>query len=113
MITGPSTICAGGTTMLTPSSGGTWSSGNPGVATVTNKGLVTAISAGAVTFIYTQTQTGCSSVPILITVSGHTMISVDKDTVEINKTIKLNPTGSGIWVSSNPNIVSIVNNSFA
>lgn len=113
MITGPSTICAGGTTMLTPSSGGTWSSSNPGIATVTNKGLVTAISAGTVTFIYTKTQTGCSSVPILITVSGHTMISVDNDTVEINKTIKLNHTGSGIWVSSNPDIVSIINNSFA
>jgi len=113
MITGPSTICAGGTTMLTPSSGGTWSSSNPGIATVTNKGLVTAISAGTVTFIYTKTQTGCSSVPILITVSGHTMISVDRDTVEINKTIKLNHTVSGIWVSSNPNIVSILNNSFA
>ena len=113
MITGPSTICTGGTTMLTPSSGGTWSSSNPGIATVTNKGLVTAMSAGAVTFIYTKTQTGCSSVPILITVSGHTMISVDKDTVEINKTIKLNHTGSGIWVSSNPNIISIINNSFA
>lgn len=113
MITGPSTICAGGTTMLTPSSGGTWSSSNPGIATVTNKGLVTAISAGTVTFIYTKTQTGCSSVPILITVSGHTMISVDKDTVEINKMTKLNHTGSGIWVSSNPNIVSILNNSFA
>ena len=41
------------------------------------------------------------------------MISVDKDTVEINKTIKLNHTGSGIWVSSNPNIISIINNSFA
>lgn len=113
MNTGPSTICAGGTTMLTPTSGGTWSSSNPAVATVTNKGLVTAISAGPVTFVYTKTQTGCSSVPILITVSSHTMISVDKDTVEINKTTKLNHTGSGIWVSSNPNIVSIVNNSFA
>ncbi len=58
--TGPTTICAGNTTTLSPTSGGTWASNNPSVATVTNAGLVTGVGQGAVTFTYTR-DGGCSA----------------------------------------------------
>ncbi|MBK6785472.1 MAG: hypothetical protein IPG79_18265 [Saprospiraceae bacterium] len=43
-VTGPSTICVGSTTTLSPTTGGTWTSSNPSVASVTNAGVVTGIS---------------------------------------------------------------------
>ncbi len=59
-ITGATGICIGSTSQLSPTSGGTWVSNNPSVATVTNAGVVTGISAGSVTFTYTRPD-GCSS----------------------------------------------------
>ncbi len=58
--TGSTTICAGSTTTLSPTTGGTWVSNNPSVATVTNAGVVTGVSSGSVTFTYTRTD-GCSA----------------------------------------------------
>lgn len=48
-ITGTNSLCVGGTTSLTISSGattGVWSSSNPAIATVSPSGVVTALSAG-------------------------------------------------------------------
>ncbi|MBK9734068.1 MAG: T9SS type A sorting domain-containing protein [Saprospiraceae bacterium] len=56
-------ICIGATTALTPSTGGTWVSSNTAVATVTNAGVVSGVSAGTATFTFTSTSTGCSSLP--------------------------------------------------
>jgi uncharacterized protein YjdB len=55
-------LCIGGTTTLTPSSGGTWESSNPTIATVTNGGVVTAVSQGTVTFRF-RDAFGCLSLP--------------------------------------------------
>ncbi|MBK6564039.1 MAG: hypothetical protein IPG18_02340 [Saprospiraceae bacterium] len=40
-VTGNQAICIGGTTNLSPSIGGTWTSMNPLIAVVNNSGLVT------------------------------------------------------------------------
>ncbi|MBK8820594.1 MAG: hypothetical protein IPN49_16475, partial [Saprospiraceae bacterium] len=40
-VSGPANICPGQTTNLLPATGGTWTSSNPAVATVTNGGVVT------------------------------------------------------------------------
>lgn len=59
----------GGTTTLSPSTGGVWVSNNPSVATVTNEGIVTTVGTGKVTFTFTETATGCASASATDTVT--------------------------------------------
>jgi Ig-like domain CHU_C associated/Secretion system C-terminal sorting domain/SprB repeat/Beta-propeller repeat/Bacterial Ig-like domain (group 2) len=54
-------ICVGTTTSISPSNGGTWTSSNTNVATITNAGIVTAISPGTASLVFTSDETGCSS----------------------------------------------------
>ena len=57
-------LCVGSTTTLTASTGGApggnWVSSNTAVATITNAGLVTGVSAGTVSFKFTSTA-GCEA----------------------------------------------------
>ncbi|HSK14098.1 MAG TPA: Ig-like domain-containing protein, partial [Phnomibacter sp.] len=64
----PASICQGRTANLTPSTGGTWVSSNPAVASVTNAGLVTGISPGSVTFTFTPTSGGCIQTTNAVTI---------------------------------------------
>src|ERR1019366_1398567 len=60
VIVGPATICAGGFTIYTDAAtGGTWSMSN-GLATITGAGVLTAISTGIDTVIYSVTN-GCGT----------------------------------------------------
>ena len=78
-ITGTTTVCAGLTsTLADASAGGTWSSSNLSLATVgTGSGIVTGITAGALTVTY-MLPTGCTTtssftvkpLPTLYTISG-------------------------------------------
>jgi subtilisin-like proprotein convertase family protein len=55
-------ICVGGTTTLsTASTGGTWTSSDPSVATITSGGVATGVSVGASKIEYTLPSTGCST----------------------------------------------------
>ncbi|MBK9256229.1 MAG: Ig-like domain-containing protein [Saprospiraceae bacterium] len=108
-ITGASSICQGSVTTLTPTVGGSWSSTNPSVASVSNSGIVQGISAGTSTFIFTQTSTGCSSnasLPVTVhskpiaEITGLTSICIGSNT-------QLSPTSGGTWTSTNPSIASI------
>ncbi|MBK8515101.1 MAG: Ig-like domain-containing protein [Saprospiraceae bacterium] len=60
-LTGPASICVFATTTFTPDSLGTWQTTNAPVATISNSGVVTGLSGGTATFIWTQTSTGCKS----------------------------------------------------
>ncbi|MBK6365593.1 MAG: Ig-like domain-containing protein [Saprospiraceae bacterium] len=109
-VTGPNPICIGGNTTLTPTVGGTWSSTNPAVAIVNAGGIVTGISSGISTFIFTNT-TGCSSLPSApVTVSGrpNTLLQ-GSPTICIGNTTQFSPTTGGTWTSSNP-LVATINN---
>ncbi len=60
-ITGASAFCLTSTTTLSDtSSGGTWRSGNPSVATVSASGVVTGLTSGSDTIFYSVTN-GCGS----------------------------------------------------
>ena len=86
-ITGASNICKGFTTNLsgTPA-GGTWLSNNASVASVTNTGVVTGVSAGVVQFIFTNTTTTCSDTTLSITINAPT-----------TSTATTNACGSYLW----------------
>ncbi|RYE20431.1 MAG: hypothetical protein EOP51_17835, partial [Sphingobacteriales bacterium] len=65
-------VCVGSSMTLSPTTGGTWSSSNNLIATVTNAGVVTGVAAGSVSFTFTQTSTGCSRTTSSVTVNAVT-----------------------------------------
>jgi gliding motility-associated-like protein len=61
-ISGPSRVCVGATITLVESvAGGTWSSSNPAVATISATGVVSGISGGTVNITYTTSTGLCSN----------------------------------------------------
>ncbi|MBK8701457.1 MAG: Ig-like domain-containing protein [Saprospiraceae bacterium] len=109
--TGPATLCLGGSTALTPSTGGTWSSANPAIASITNGGIVSAISAGTTNFIFTQSSTGCSSnVSPSLAVFGKPTISISGDSVLCaGESSLVTSSEAGTWASSNTSVASVTN----
>lgn len=110
-IIGNDSICVNATTSLFPNTGGTWSSPNPAVATVTNKGIVTGNSPGATTFIFTETKSGCTSLPTAkITVIK--FIEFPNDTLQVNENLELKSNLKGLWFSSDTTLAKIIGNKF-
>ncbi len=106
LITGPSEICIGETTTLSPTTGGTWTSTNPAVANVTNSGAVTGVSNGTVQFVFTASGSQCTSSTETITV-GNIDMDLVSYTICAGDTIDLIP-AVGDWSSSDPNIVQLL-----
>ncbi|AEA44326.1 Ig-like domain-containing protein [Fluviicola taffensis] len=110
-ITGTLNVCTGSTTQLTgsgtPATTSPWSSSNNAVATVSNTGLVTGISAGTTTITYTNS-TGCLDNEVLTVNPLPTITGSD---VCIGATTQLTASGTANatnpWVSSNPTIATI------
>jgi gliding motility-associated-like protein len=100
-ITGTTSICIGTTTTLSnATTGGTWSSSTPAVATVvTGTGVVTGVATGTSVITYTAPG-GCTTVvtvsvtPAPGTISGTTVICVGATTALTNST------PAGTWSSS-------------
>ncbi len=108
-ISGPNAVCIGETSNLTPSSGGTWISNNPAVATVNNSGVVTGVSAGTSTFQYTNSSTSCvSNASAQITVHPKPVVQISgPDSLCIGETSDMLPSNGGSWVSNNPTVATI------
>ncbi|MBB3841340.1 uncharacterized protein YjdB, partial [Runella defluvii] len=102
-------VCVGSTITLSPTSGGTWTSSNNSKATVTNAGVVTGVSAGSVTFMFTETATGCSSTTSSVTVKPLPTVSASSTSVCVGSTITLSPTSGGTWTSSNDSKATVTN----
>lgn len=111
MITGPTSICVGQQTTLSPNSGGTWSSNNPSVATVSNGGVVTGISNGVAAFTFTSDATGCTSLPTSsVTINAKPIATVTgPPSICIGSTSLVTPNINGTWVSSNTSVATINN----
>jgi gliding motility-associated-like protein len=112
-IVGGGNLCTGTTTNLAhPTAGGTWSSNNTAVATVSSAGIVTAVSNGNATISYTVTNGGCSA-------AVNTVINVtttpNPGPITGNTGLCLGATSTlsgslpgGTWSSNNP-VVATVN----
>jgi uncharacterized protein YjdB len=106
-IGGTATLATGGTTTLTNGlTGGTWSSGNTGVATVVSTGLVSGISSGTARISYTSAA-GCSATKV-VTVSGAIGAITGSTTLCTGTTSSLSctPTG-GAWSSTNTAVATV------
>lgn len=75
VLTAPANVCIGTPGALTPTTGGTWTSSNTSVATVTNAGVITGLTAGTVTFTFTQTSTGCTATTASVSINATPVIT--------------------------------------
>eukprot|EP01041_Mallomonas_annulata_P005482 gene5482-11029_t len=108
-ITGTSTVCVSATTTLTnTTTGGTWSTSTPTVATVGTSGIVTGVGAGTATISYVVSG-GCAATKIVTvnplpnsgTITGSTSVCVGGN-ITLSNTI----TG-GTWSSSNTSVATV------
>ncbi|MBC7885179.1 MAG: Ig-like domain-containing protein [Saprospiraceae bacterium] len=110
---GQNIICVGDTTWVAPGMGGTWGSKNHSIAQVSNNGRVYAVSSGTVQLVFTEIISGCTSNPLSLTVMPSPIVSISKDTLEINKSVTLSPNTGGNWYTADTNINNIIGNTFA
>ncbi len=61
VVSAPASFCVNNQITLSPTTGGTWTSSNNGIATVNNAGVATGVSIGQTSFTFT-TVDGCSSI---------------------------------------------------
>ncbi len=107
-VTGPNGICIGGTTTLSPSTGGTWTVVNPSVASVSNAGLVTGLAPGSTGFIFTNASTGCiSNATNNVTVYGRPTVNINSTSICVGATTTVTPSTGGVWTSSNPAVATV------
>ena len=107
-ITGTTEICADGThpTLANATTGGSWTSSNTAVATVTSSGIVSGLTAG--TTMITYTKSGCTITQI-VTVDA-SPLSNNTGTMSVctgNTTTLLNSTAGGVWSSNNTVLATV------
>lgn len=101
-ITGSTTVCEGGTTILSDAGTGTWQSGNTAVATIgTTSRIVTGISAGTAPITFTLTSTGCMRTTTVTVNTAPTSIIGIAPLCMGNTLTLSDATAGGTWVSSN------------
>jgi uncharacterized protein YjdB len=108
MITGTMTVCVGSTTILSNATGGgIWSSGNPGVATITGStGMVSGMSAGTANITYTLPG-GCTAVTTVTVNPLPALIAGTDNVCEGLSTALTNTSGGGTWASSNTLVATV------
>ncbi|MFO7852124.1 MAG: PKD domain-containing protein, partial [Bacteroidales bacterium] len=107
-ITGSTSICVGNTTTLSPTTGGSWTSSDELVATVTDDGIVTGVSAGTASFTYTDGTTNCSNTTEEVTVNALPTVSITGSTsICVGSTTTLSPTSGGSWTSSDESVATV------
>jgi len=108
-ISGPATVCGGATTTLTCStSGGTWSSGNTGIAIVGSAtGVVTGVASGTATISYIVTGAGCANTrEVTVTATAGTISGTTGLCIGGSSTLSSTVSG-GTWASSNTSVATI------
>src|SRR5690606_17976386 len=104
VVTAPAAVCVGSTITLSPTSGGTWTSSNTAVATVTNAGVVTGVSAGSATFTFTNSNTNCSSTTSPVTINPLPIPTAVSNTPQCSgSTLNLTAGGGTTYSWSGPN----------
>ncbi len=105
-ITGTTTLCVGSTSTLSDATaGGTWTSSNTAVATISATGVVTAVASGTTTITYSLG--GACVVTITVTVNLLSPIT-GPTAVCAGSTITLaDAAGAGTWTSSNTAIATV------
>ncbi len=101
------TICLGGTVTLTDANaGGTWTSGNTGVATITGGGTVTGVGVGVSTITYSLS--GCIAINEVTVNTAPVAITPATAITCVGSTVSLtDATAGGVWTSGNTAIATV------
>jgi len=97
-ISGPNSVCLGNTIQLLPSSGGTWISNNPTIATIDNTGIVTGVAFGTTSFTFTDATTLCFATTGLVEVTDSPQITfqpIASQTVCTGNSVSITVTATG------------------
>jgi uncharacterized protein YjdB len=107
-ITGNLGVCIGFNTLLaTTSTGGTWNSSMPAVATIDASGLVTSVTTGTTTVMYTLPVTGCTRSVIVTVNSLPAPITGSDGFCNLSSTTYSTLTPGVRWSTSDPAIIVI------
>jgi len=110
LITAPPDVCAGQTAMVSSNTpGGTWSSSNNALATVSAARVVTGVAAGTVRISYNTAGAAC---PAVATLTVYPLLSIAGSPggcVNRPMTLTNGTPGGGIWTSSNTAIATVSN----
>jgi uncharacterized repeat protein (TIGR01451 family) len=105
-ISGIATVCSGFTTTLTNTmAGGTWTSSDPSVASVSSGGIVTGVTAGTALVTYSY---GCGYTTKLVTVN--TSLGGITGTIALcagNSSLLSNSTPGGTWSSIDVSVATV------
>jgi len=106
----PTILCVGNTATFTNTTpGGTWSSSNTAVATVSAGGLVTAVAPGTANITYTISATGCFVVKGVTVNTTPAAITPASVAVCTGSSVTLsNSVSGGTWSSSNTARATVV-----
>ncbi len=108
ILSGATMACTGQTTALSASlAGGTWSSSNPGYATVSATGVVGGVNAGAVRITYALS--GCQSVANLTISQLNATTGTAVTCQNVPLTLANTTIGGGTWSSSNTSVATVNN----
>jgi uncharacterized repeat protein (TIGR01451 family) len=108
--TGSDQLCLGETTLMASADEGFWVSSVPGVASINNAGLVTPVSPGITTFIFTSSDNNCTAESNTITISPNPEVEIVGPTsICIGETSQVIPSTGGTWESSDNSIATINN----
>ena len=103
-ITGSSTICLGSTSAYTdPVSGGTWSTADAGIASVSSVGVVSGVTTGTTILTY-QTGSSCYAVKIISVVPNP---SITGGVVCVGGNMSITGGSPGSWVSANTAVATV------
>lgn len=107
-ITGVTNLCSGSSvTLANAVAGGTWSTDNPGAATVApGTGVVTGTGPGLVNISYTLPG-GCATSIVVTVTPAPPPISGDLSLCAGETSLLTNPVTGGGWTSSNPSVATI------
>ena len=93
--------------ILSPTSGGTWTSSNPLVATVSNSGIIKGLKPGSCAFNFTRTLTGCSNTTPIFTFKEKPHISAVDTNLYLGDKTTLTSSTEGNWTALFPDIATV------
>ena len=106
ILTSPASVCMGSTGLLSPTTGGTWTSLATGTAIVTNAGVISPVAPGNVTFRFFETSSGCSDTTSNVVINALPVLGGPTQ-VCVGANINLTPSTGGTWSGGNPLIATI------